>query len=321
MSERKIDMRNSAFAIVGLGVALSNLPLQASFAYDQTIDETIVYLECKSPNDQAPRKGSGVIIDPAGHVLTAKHVVFGDSLSLPDGTTCEGALGHAGLSKQQFTYKDHSQRYDAAILKMPPPQTGNYPVAKYCELTSDLLRQPIFATGFPSETKTNVPSSRVGVISTVEPDGDGLIETDSTTTEGMSGGMVTLGNSANLVGIVAGVKTGWTGLPDHYAVLAAQRLAQEFSQWGLTKSEQPCYRQSRIVELPDEIAKWDAADGPKKLGVRSDEAICYLAGIHGLMNHDGDRVTVALQNNEYVLDGQNLNGGTLGADVRCVWFE
>ncbi len=57
-----------------------------------------------------------------------------------------------------------------------------------------MVRHEIYASGFPGDTKTGVPSFRKGILSTVFPMNGGVLETDGQTVAGMSGGPVFAGD-------------------------------------------------------------------------------------------------------------------------------
>lgn len=295
-------------------LALALLPLAAPSAA-QGIDETVVFIECTSPG-QTPRRGSGVLVSPEGHVLTAKHVVFGAAERMPDGTVCEGVIGNAKRGKDEFFLQDFSRDFDAALLKLP----GNdYPFLKYCRLNNRFQRQTVYATGFPLKSPTGVPSSRVGVLSTTQIPANGQIETDSTTTEGMSGGMVTLANSSHLIGIVSGVSIDpGTGIPSHWSVLAAQVLDDDFGNWGLKEDTEGCLK-PRFTEV---LGKdWHAGRTVETLGVKPEEGFCYITRVWGQFDNVKDSVAVRIDPDKgFQLEGVNAGAGDHGAEVQCVRF-
>ena len=281
-----------------------------------TIDETIVFIECTTPG-KAPRLGSGVIISAAGQVLTAKHVVFGAAADLPDGTVCMGAMGNAKRAKVELIPQAISAKYDAVLLKLPE---DNLPFKKFCKLEPRLLRTQIIATGFPLGSKTGVPSSRVGVLSTVLPDLAGMVETDSATTTGMSGGMVTLAGNENLIGLVSGVDADPSnGLPATFKVLAVQALVGDFAGFGLQEDAEGCAAQARStgpLGLVDG-RKWQATDPPLALNFSADDGFCYIVAVWGDFDDPRDIVEIALVDGAYFLRGEDGGSGPHGAFAEC----
>ena len=287
--------------------------LPAAQAAEDLFDKTIVYIECGPPNSGPDKmsRGTGVLVSNKGHILTAKHVVH-------DGDVCFGAIGNASLPKQRLNGGKKSSQYDARLLQIPSARE-DFPFLKFCWLDNEMRREAIVATGFPGHTETGLPSSRVGVLSTVFPNGDtGIIETDTETARGMSGGAVTLAGSNGLIGIIAGVKTDpGTGLVESYGVLAAQEIESEL---GLTPESRPCSRAARLASLRE--VRWNAGDGKRPLGVHRDEGYCYLSGIRGVFNNANDaaRIEVDEASGEYVLTGSEDGGGQIEASARCALF-
>ncbi|WP_111432116.1 serine protease [Rhodobacteraceae bacterium DSL-40] len=310
-----MSARSGLVALAMVSIACSGVrPAQAA-----SIDETIVYIECTSPG-KPPRKGSGVVVSADGVVLTAKHVVFGAEPQMPSGTTCSGAIGNANRAKSGLFLQATSAQYDAVLLKLP---VNGVPFQRFCRLEPRLQRSQIIATGFPLLTGTGVPSSRVGVLSTVQPDGAGYIETDSTTTSGMSGGMVTLAANGHLIGIVSGAKTDpGNGLLNYSAVLAVQVLANEFVSWGLSEDPEGCADKARTSGPQGTVhgRPWEATDPPLHLGMKVSEGVCFLVRVWGYFDDPDDLVAVTETDGEYVLMGVNDGSGPHGAYADCLRF-
>jgi hypothetical protein len=283
-----------------------------------SIDETIVHISCTSPG-RSPLIGSGVLISADGMVLTVRHVVMGDAATLPPGTVCTGAIGNANRPRSTLIAQAVSLRYDAMVLKFPQ---DNLPFQRFCRLEPRLQRSQIVATGFPLDSTTGVPSSRVGVLSTAQPDLEGVIDTDSTTTVGMSGGMVTLAGNGNLIGIVSGGQTDALGMPSAYRVIAAQMLEPEFRSFGLTEDAEGCKPHDRLTPVMGRTASgsWRASDPPLPLGLREGEGFCFLVSVWGSMDHQSDMVQIEVQDGEFVLSGRNAGSGSHGALARCARF-
>lgn len=269
----EIVMKN----VIASAIAAFALGLPALAAADEILDKTIVFIECSTGNGQTTSRGSGVLVSPKGHVLTAKHVV-----SQGSGIVCKGSIGNAFAPTSQMIIGKKSNDYDAQLLQFSGVQSS--PHLKYCKLEDPMRREIVYATGFPGKTATGVPSSRLGVLATVQPGPDGLIETDSETTRGMSGGMVTLAGSAGLIGIISGAKVDpGTGLPEYYGVLPAEMISTEL---GLIEESLPCSRAARLASQTE--VKWSAKDGRRELGMRQDEGYCFLTGVWGVFNDASD---------------------------------
>ncbi len=260
-----------------------------------------------------------MLVTSDGLVLTAKHVVYGDADAMPSGTECTGAIGNANRARNRMFPQDSSLRYDAILMKYP--DTG-LPFQRYCRLEPRSQRAWITATGFPLSSRTGVPSSRVGVLSTVQPDSDGVVETDSATTVGMSGGMVTLAENGNLIGIVSGQDPDFNGLPANYRVLSAQVLASEFEDWGFSEDEEGCAARARVTPMLGSVGArpWEATDDALPLEFSSDEGVCYIVSVWGYFDDPKDRVEVTVEDGEYFLRGDNGGSGPHGAFAQCMRF-
>lgn len=275
------------------------------------VDQTIVFIECTKPGEP-DRHGSGVIVSPQGHIVTAKHVI-----PTPPGVTCRGSIGVANPGGGiPLVIQPTVTAVDAALLRFAQQQ--EYQFARICALEDWMVRRKIYVSGFPGGTVTGVPSFREGVLSTVFPSSTGLLETDGQTVAGMSGGPVFSANMAGLIGIVIGAEFSPSGLVSFYGILPASSFAAMF---GLNQSQMQCYRPSREVELPAESRNWKAGNAAVRLGVRSDEGICFLASVWGQFNDPGDTVAVVQVDGEFVLQGENLSAGQHGGTARCIWFD
>ncbi|RWP10023.1 MAG: serine protease [Mesorhizobium sp.] len=284
----------------------------AAAAPAAAVERTIVYIQCTLGAQTA--NGTGVIISPKGHVLTAKHVTLGP------GSTCRGSIGVADPNALRMMVPRATNaptNIDAALLQFVDPQ--EYASMPFCKLEDWMVRRPIFVAGFPGATETGVPSFREGVLSTVFPSSDGILETDGQTVEGMSGGPVFSHNLAGVIGIVIRADFSTLGNISYYGILPVSDHATTF---GLVASQVPCYRENREVEFSGTQAQWKAGDDTvRHLGVHVDEGVCFVAGVWGLFNDAEDSVSVELQEGEYVLKGVNKSGGQHGASARCIWYQ
>lgn len=280
----------------------------------RAIENTIVYLECTGANGTTKR-GTGVIVSAEGHVLTAKHVV-------PDGAECRGSIAVADPNvAARLVVQPTSVPVDAALLRFS--QRREYEFARYCELEDWMVRKRIFVAGFPGSTRTGVPSYREGILSTVFPNAEGILETDGQTVAGMSGGPVYSRNLAGLVGTVIGADFAPDGSVSYYGILPVSFYAQAF---GLTPSERPCYYEYPEFDFTDPetgewTAMWEAGDGPKHLGVFELFGSCFIESIWGEWNDPNDEVAVVIQDGEYVIRGENYSGGTHGAAAKCIMHD
>lgn len=181
---------------------------------------SFVYIECYDSSNARVSRGSGVLVSSDGRVLTAKHVIKGDS-------TCRASLGTGATTPSRLlTPGRASSAYDAMIVKLVPNPGEVFQAVRYARIAT-LQRKSITAYGVPIDDTGQV-SVRTGIISTTVTDGSGHIQTDALTARGMSGGPVVLEETGALVGIVVGADLDVTnGLPTNYAVLAAQEVAVE----------------------------------------------------------------------------------------------
>ena len=227
---------NNTKVILGFSALLMMFPFVVKQSNAQSVPDSnaVVFIECSEPG-KPTRKGSGVFISDNGHVLTAKHVVLGESNTISDKLVCEGSVEHAHKAKSQLSIKDVSNRYDAAILKFPE---AGQKFVQYCKPTTEHVGKDLLATGFPRNSQTGRLSPRKGILSSNEPTFNGKLETDAATTTGLSGGPVVLSENGALVGIVMGASIDKvTGYPSDYGVLAAYLLKNEFENWGLKESK------------------------------------------------------------------------------------
>ena len=282
-----------------------------AFAQNGTLEDTIVYIECTANGEIS--RGSGVVVSAQGHVLTAKHVV-------PDGSTCRGSLGSADPNTAaRMVVQPTNLPVDATLLRFSAART--YDFKGYCELADWMVRKRIIAAGYPGRTQTGAPSYREGILSTVLQNPDGVLETDAQTIGGMSGGPVFSRNLNGLVGIVILAEPDpGTGFVSYYGILPISHYAPAL---GLTASDRPCYYEFREFnfedpETGDWRARWTAGDGVVRLGVFENEADCFIEGVEGEWNHPNDYAEVVLRDGEFVIVGDDREGGGHGVWAKCI---
>jgi hypothetical protein len=277
-----------------------------------SVEQTIVYIECKSSDGEEVNKGTGVLVSHEGHVITAGYLFR----KLPS-PVCRGSIGEADSGAlRRMIVQPVTVQVDAALLRFT--ESREYDFVSPCSLENWMVRRKVFIAGFPSTSKSGAPSFREGVLSTVVPGEDGLIETDGQTAPGMGGAPVFAASLGGLVGIVMGARFEVTGTISSYEILPIALYAQSF---GLRSGDKPCFHKSREVDLSDRVSTWKTGDGPVKLGVRAEDGTCFLSGIWGQFNNVSDSIKVELQDGEYVLIGMGQLNSQIGASARCIWYE
>lgn len=269
------------------------------------VERTIVYIECTL--GERTSRGTGVIVSPRGHVLTAKHVTIGAN------SACQGSIGVADSNAaRRLVQQPASAPVDATILRFADQQ--QYEFMPFCTLEDWMVRRKIFVAGFPGGTETGAPSFREGVLSTVLSNASGLLETDGQTIAGMSGGPVFSNNLVGIVGIVIGAKFAPDGTVSYFGILPVSDYANTFN---LMPSTVPCYRRSGEVT----VSEWKTGDAPVDLGVGAEEGVCFLGSVRGQFNDAQDSVSVEIKDGKYVLNGFDKSGGQIGVTARCVWYD
>lgn len=133
--------------------------------------------------------GSGVLVDRAGLVLTAAHVVK-DARAL--------AVQFPGMKSPVVAKVVHTDdEHDIALIQVPP-QTSETP--KLCSADAVLhTRQEVFAVGYPLDSTRDDPQSSKGIISARLANGD--FQLDISVNPGNSGGPIITGGD-EVCGIV-----------------------------------------------------------------------------------------------------------------------
>jgi hypothetical protein len=306
-------MRSKLLIVVlGSAAAMSWLP----GARAATAEATTVYIECKTAAGTS--RGSGVVVSAGGHVLTARHVLgLKPNDPIPGNIECAGSIGVADpKATRAMIPQPIDVAVDAALLQFR--ETRQYEFVRVCKFEDWMIRRKIFVAGFPGMTETGVPSFREGVLSTTKRNSKGVLETDGQTIAGMSGGPAFSNNLKGLVGIVIGAQFSPLGTVDYFGILPIEQ--RYINAFELTVSDEPCYHREREVRAPD-LPTWGNNTGSVKLGVRVDEGVCFLGRVWGMFNDAQDQVGVDIQDNEYVLTGENHSGGDIGASARCIWYD
>ncbi|TCP41876.1 S1 family peptidase [Rhodovulum marinum] len=209
------------------------------------VADTVIYIEC-TDRDGKLRVGSGVLVSEKGHVLTAEHVA-------PPGSNCVGAQGVADSRNAEPLIRAPERvpgSFDVALLQFA--RTATRPFLKFCPLDDGMIRKRIFAAGFPNGTESFNPSFRSGIMSTTRMTSDGIIETDSLLTQGMSGGPILADDEKTLIGIVSGAKFDDLGEPAYYGITPIARITSD--TFRLSENPDGCYPdRPTTIELKTEI--------------------------------------------------------------------
>ncbi len=135
--------------------------------------------------------GTGVVVDPRGVIVTAKHVIEGArqlAVRLP---------GSGEVLPARVAYADGE--LDFAILLVHLGDETLEPIELPAQPVPLAVRQTVDAVGYPFDPEREQPQSARGIISGVLPDGH--LQLDMSLNPGNSGGPL-LDQSENLVGIV-----------------------------------------------------------------------------------------------------------------------
>lgn len=155
---------------------------------------SVAYLEIESAGGERRGRGSGVVIHPAGYVLTNWHVVRGAArlrVRLEDGESYRGEL------------VSHDRRNDLAVVKIDDP--GGFRAAPLGDSDALDVGEWVLAIGAPFGLTSTVSA---GIVSAVDRRAGGalgegtFIQTDAAIHPGNSGGPL-----VNLRGRVVGINT------------------------------------------------------------------------------------------------------------------
>ncbi len=142
--------------------------------------------------------GSGVVIDPAGLVLTNSHVVFGRqviTVTLDDGTTLPARIVGA------------DPLFDIAVIRVTPPDSARLPAMDLGDSDQLMVGEDVFAIGNPFGLEQSLTRGVVSAVNRLLPGvpmflAEPLIQTDASINPGSSGGPL-----VNRCGEVIGITT------------------------------------------------------------------------------------------------------------------
>ncbi len=223
--------------------------------------------------------GSGVIIDPAGIILTNEHVIRGASqihVILADGRKLDADV--IGSDNDN----------DLAVLKIQAKSP--LPAAKLGSSTDLMIGEKVIAIGSPFGLKKTVT---VGVVSAVgrsfkadNRDYDDFIQTDASINPGNSGGPL-LNIDAEVIGINSAIYAGGQGIGFAIPADKVRRIVAELSQFGKLR---PAWVGIEVQNLTPKVARasgWDRTFGALVVAVESGSP-ADTAGVQ-----EGDIVTSA----------------------------
>ncbi|MEL6321216.1 MAG: serine protease [Cyanobacteria bacterium J06626_14] len=194
----------------------------ASQSFFQKARKQIVYINCGEST-----KGSGVVVNKLGGILTAKHVVSGAKLDAT-GVHCTARRG--SLASKPFVlrlihvFPDVDLAYLKSVEAIDPENT-----VRFCPLTSDYHGQPITVLGFDVRL-SDWPVSSEGSISSYKADNSQegyqeVFRTDALTSKLRSGGGAFLKGTTVLLGVVkSGTPDSATGHISSYDITSVESV-------------------------------------------------------------------------------------------------
>jgi hypothetical protein len=208
-------------ACAAFGVLTSSLEAQTQPA--SSPEAATVYIECTPVGGGAVRQGSGVLISESGAVLTAKHVVQGQS-------TCRGVVGTAAQIPTRLLVRAPTQpSIDAALMRfVQNPANERFPFLCGISLERDMAGHDVVALGFPGGAPANsgVVTQHRGNIAQSNIDSNGIFGISAMMSPGMSGGPVVHLPSKRVIGIVAGADFDPTsGVVSRFGALSFREIA------------------------------------------------------------------------------------------------
>ena len=249
------------------GRVLAGLIVLAATALPASADnKLVVYIEC-THESKPVSQGTGVVVSPEGHVLTARHVV-------PEGYTCRGALESRtnplrGLIRP-VQDRNLDEAIDGKLLRFIPNDGETFAFASFCPIEADTVAKDLVVKGF-HRGSIAFPSATAGVLSTHISNDVGIVETDAMTISGKSGGPVFLKDTTSIIGVVAGAKFDPSGLPAYFGVLSADAVAFAYRimQRGDTCKPASDAVANSVSEMPApiEVAATPVVDAPQPAAV------------------------------------------------------
>lgn len=180
----------------------------------------------KPPHTSRDERGSGIIVDPSGVILTCNHVVAGADVifvTLPDGRRFEPV--------QVFSDPDR----DVAVLRIETD--SELPAASLGNSDALQLGDWVVSVGNPYGLERSVSTGTVAATERNTPlNSTPLIQSDASSNPGSSGGAL-----ANLQGEIVGMLAGSIGVDDGFQgvglaipIKAAKQAAEKLMQKGAT---------------------------------------------------------------------------------------
>ena len=157
----------------------------------------------RDPDHQIDRRsGSGMVLDPAGLILTNAHVVYGRPLitvTLDDGRVLPAHVVGA------------DPVFDIAFLTVTPPASGRLPSVKLGDSDGLRVGDPVYAIGNPFGLEQTLTRGIVSAVNRILPGAnwslkEPLIQTDAAINPGNSGGPL-VDACGDVVGLTTAVLT------------------------------------------------------------------------------------------------------------------
>jgi serine protease Do len=267
-----VNISTSQTVAAGKGMPMPQAPEGAPAPFQDFFDE---FFNQKGQQDNRPRKvqslGSGVVIDPAGIIVTNNHVIEGAdeiTFSFNDG------------SKLKATVKGRDEKVDIAVLEVKPakPLTS----VKFGDSEALRIGDWVMAIGNPFGLGGTVT---VGILSARNRDissgpYDNFLQTDAAINQGNSGGPL-FNMNGELIGINTAIMSRSGGSIGLGFAIPSSMIASVVSQLRDYGEVRRGWIGVRIQDVTDDIAEslsMSAAKGALVAGV-VDKGPAALAGI------------------------------------------
>lgn len=170
------------------------------------IQEALVFVQVKNDRGALLDRGSGVIINNTGFILTAKHLF--SKFDEGAGEVLVSLRSREAYPLKARLYKCTDDKFDICVLKVSSASVASAQIRNPFKLKCSMpkIGTPVFAAGFPPgdfSPSTIVP----GIISTDEPAEKFKYYMSAAASPGMSGGPV-FGGDGSLFGLVHGKADG-----------------------------------------------------------------------------------------------------------------